>query len=111
VLGSREFRIAVMIAKHLESLGLTMQIRLGITGFVGVLKGAKQGPVVALRADMDALVALERTAVLFASKIKIRYHEKEIVVMRAYGHAAQVAMCIGVVKILSGMSCKMYLIA
>ena len=100
-----------MIAKHLESLGLTMQIRLGITGFVGVLKGGKQGPVVALRADMDALVALERTAVLFASKIKIRYHEKEIVVMRAYGHAAQVAMCIGVVKILSGMSCKMYLIA
>ena len=43
MLGSREFRIAVMIAKHLESLGLTMQIRVGITGFVGVLKGGKQG--------------------------------------------------------------------
>jgi metal-dependent amidase/aminoacylase/carboxypeptidase family protein len=59
-----------MIAKYLESLGIAAQTKAGIPGVVGFLKGGKQGSVVALRSDTDALPGLERTAVLFASKVK-----------------------------------------
>ena len=59
-----------MIAKYLESLGIVVQTKVGISRVVGILKGGKQGSVVALRSDTDALPGLERTAVLFASKVK-----------------------------------------
>jgi amidohydrolase len=102
-LGNREFRTAAMVAKHLESLGIEVQIKVGITGVVGVLKGGKPGPVVALRADMDALPVLERTGVPFASKVTTIYDGKETAVMHACGHDAHVAILMGVAEILSGM--------
>ena len=54
-LGNREFRTAGIVAEHLRALGLD-EVRTGVahTGVVGLLKGALPGPVVALRADMDA---------------------------------------------------------
>ena len=58
-LGNREFRTAALVAKHLESLGMEVKTKVGVTGVVGILKGGLPGPVVALRADMDALPVLE----------------------------------------------------
>ena len=52
-LSNREFETAKKIAKHLRSLGMEVQTGVAHTGVVGVLKGGKPGPVVALRADID----------------------------------------------------------
>ncbi len=59
-LGNHEFRTAAIIAKHLQSLGIEVKTGVGITGVVGILKGSKPGPVVALRADMDGLPVEEK---------------------------------------------------
>jgi metal-dependent amidase/aminoacylase/carboxypeptidase family protein len=74
-----------MVAKHLKFLGIAVQSEVGIRGVVGVLKGGKQGPVVALRADMDAIPVLDRTVVPFASKVRTIYDGKETAVMHACG--------------------------
>jgi amidohydrolase len=102
-LGNREFRTAALVAKHLQSLGIEVQTKVGVTGVVGVLKGGQPGPVVALRADMDALPVLERTPVSFASKATTVYDGKETAVMHACGHDSHVAILMGVAEILSGM--------
>src|ERR1700759_3559480 len=72
-LGTHEIRTSAIIAKHLQSLGLEVKTGIAKTGVVGILKGAKPGPVVALRADMDALPITERTSVPFASKVRSVY--------------------------------------
>lgn len=102
-LGNREFRTADLIAKHLKSLGLEVQTKVGITGVVGILKGAQPGPVVALRADMDALPVQEKNDLPYASKVKTTYNGQETYVMHACGHDGHVAILMGVAEILSGM--------
>lgn len=102
-LGNREVRTADIIAKHLKSLGIEVKTGVGITGVVGILKGDKPGPVVALRADMDALPVEEKNNLPFASKVKTMYNGKETSVMHACGHDAHVAILMGVAEILSGM--------
>ena len=102
-LGNREFRTADIIAKHLQSLGLEVQTKVGVTGVVGILKGAKPGPVVALRADMDALPVTENNDLPFKSTVKTMYNGKETGVMHACGHDAHVSILMGVAEILSGM--------
>src|ERR1700712_1488182 len=102
-LGNQEIRTAALIAKHLESLGMEVKTGVAHTGVTGILKGDKPGPVVALRADMDGLPVTERTAVPFASKVKVQYNGKETGVMHACGHDTHVAMLMGVAEILSGM--------
>jgi amidohydrolase len=102
-LGNREVRTAALVAKHLKSLGIEVITNVGITGVIGILKGALPGPVIALRADMDALPVLERTPVPFASKVKTIYNGKETSVMHACGHDSHVAILMGVAEILSGM--------
>ena len=102
-LGNREFRTAALVAKHLRSLGMEVKTEVGVTGVVGVLKGGQPGPVVALRADMDALPVLERTPISFASKATTFYEGKETAVMHACGHDSHVAILMGVAEILSGM--------
>lgn len=102
-LGNNEVRTADIIAKHLQSLGLEVKIRVAKTGVVGILRGGKPGPVVALRADMDALPVTERTPVPFASKVKTIYNGQEVGVMHACGHDSHVAMLMGVAEILSSM--------
>lgn len=102
-LGNREFRTAELVAKHLQSLGIETQTKVGITGVVGILKGDKPGPVVALRADMDALPVEEVNDLTFASKVKTMYNGKETNVMHACGHDAHVAILMGVAEILAGM--------
>ncbi len=59
-LGNRETRTAALVARHLKSLGIEVTTGVAHTGVIGVLRGGKPGPVVALRADMDALPATEQ---------------------------------------------------
>lgn len=102
-LGNSEFRTAGIIAKHLQSLGIEIKTGVAKTGVVGILKGGKPGPVIALRADMDGLPVTERTPVPFASKVKTQYNGQEVGVMHACGHDTHVAILMGVAEILSSM--------
>ncbi|GEO08423.1 N-acyl-L-amino acid amidohydrolase [Segetibacter aerophilus] len=102
-LGNNEIRTADIIAKHLKSLGIEVKTGVAKTGVIGILKGGKPGPVVALRADMDGLPVIERTPVPFASKVKATYNGQEVGVMHACGHDTHVAILMGVARLLLSM--------
>ncbi len=102
-LSNREFKTAAYIADHLRSLGLEVTTGIAKTGVVGILKGGKPGPVIALRADMDALPVKERTMVPFASKQVADYLGNEVPVMHACGHDTHVAILMGTASVLSKM--------
>ena len=102
-LGNNELRTAGIVAKHLQSLGIEVKTGVAKTGVVGILRGGKPGPVIALRADMDGLPVIERTPVPFASKVKTRYNGQEVGVMHACGHDSHIAILMGVAEILSSM--------
>lgn len=102
-LGNNEYRTAKLIADHLRSLGIEVKEGIGKTGVVGILKGAKPGPCIALRADMDGLPVVERVDIPFASKVKSTYNGKEVGVMHACGHDTHVAILMSVAEILAGM--------
>ena len=102
-LGNHETRTARIVAEHLRSLGVEVKENVAKTGVVGILKGGKAGPVIALRADMDALPVTERVALPFASKVKSTFNGLEVGVMHACGHDTHVAMLMSVAEILSAM--------
>lgn len=102
-LGNREFRTAEIIANHLKSLGIEVQTNVAKTGVIGILKGDKPGPVVALRADMDGLPVIENNDLPYKSTGTTQYNGKETGVMHACGHDAHVSILMGVAEILSGM--------
>lgn len=102
-LSNREFETAAMVATHLESLGLEVQTGVAHTGVVGLLRGASPGPVVALRADMDALPVEERVDLPFKSTVTSEYRGETVPVMHACGHDTHVAMLMGAAEILVGM--------
>ncbi len=101
-LGNREFRTAEIIANHLRDLGMEVQTEVAHTGVVGVLRGG-DGPVVGLRADMDALPVTELVDLPFASKAVGEYQGKEVGVMHACGHDNHVAILMGVAEALASM--------
>jgi amidohydrolase len=101
-LGNQEFRTAALVAEHLESLGMEVRTGVGKTGVVGVLRGG-DGPVVALRADMDALPVTELVDLPFASKARAEYRGEEVGVMHACGHDNHVSILMGVAEVLAGM--------
>jgi amidohydrolase len=107
-LGNHEVRTAAIIAKHLQSLGIEVKTGVATTGVVGVLKGGKPGPVVALRADMDALPVTERVNLPFASKVKTMYNGAEVGVMHACGHDSHMAILMGVAEVLSSMKADLH---
>jgi len=102
-LGNREVRTSGIIAKYLQSLGLEVKTGVATTGVVAILRGGKPGPVVALRADMDALPVTERTPVPFASKVKTMYNGQEVGVMHACGHDSHMSILMGVANVLTSM--------
>src|SRR5678816_4370449 len=102
-LGNREFKTAAFVAEHLKSLGIEVKTGVAKTGVVGTLKGAKPGPVIALRADMDALPIQERVDVPFKSTVTAEYLGKTVPVMHACGHDSHVAMLLGTAEVLSSM--------
>ncbi len=100
-LSNRETKTAAMVAGHLKNLGIDVQTGIAHTGVVGLLKGAKPGPVIALRADMDALPVTERNSLPFASKEQTTFNGQETGVMHACGHDTHVAILMAVAEILS----------
>lgn len=102
-LSNREFKTAEKVADHLKSLGLEVRTGIAHTGVLGILKGGKPGPVVALRADMDALPVIERVPLPFASKERSTYLGQVVGVMHACGHDSHTAILMGVAEILTGM--------
>jgi amidohydrolase len=90
-----EFRTSSKVAEILKSLGLKVKTEVGGTGVVALLEGAESGPVIALRADMDALQIKEETGWEFAS-------ENEGI-MHACGHDSHTAMLLGAAHIISEM--------
>ena len=102
-LGNQETRTASIVAKHLKGLGMDVKTGVAKTGVVGILKGGKPGPVVALRADMDGLPVTERVQLPFASKVKTTYNGQPAGVMHACGHDTHVAILMGVAEVLASM--------
>ena len=96
-------RTAQLIADHLHALGLEVRTGVGGHGVVGLLKGARPGKVVALRADIDALPVAETTGLPFASKARQLNMGVESPVMHACGHDGHTAMLMGVAEVLAGM--------
>ncbi|MGX5817306.1 amidohydrolase [Chitinophaga lutea] len=102
-LSNREVNTAAYVAAHLRSLGIEVQTGVAKTGVVGLLKGSKPGPVLALRADMDALPVLEKVDVPFRSKVTAEYLGQTVPVMHACGHDSHVAMLMGTATVLASM--------
>lgn len=100
-LSNREMKTGAKIAELLQSLGIEVTYPVAKTGVIGILKGDKPGPVVALRADMDGLPITERNSLSFISKEKTIYAEKETGIMHACGHDGHMAILLGVAEILS----------
>ena len=101
-LSNQEFRTAEIVADHLRSLGMEVETEVAHTGVVGTLRGG-DGPVVALRADMDGLPVTELVDLPFASKARSVYQGSEVGVMHACGHDNHVAILMGVAEVLAGM--------
>jgi len=102
-LGNREFRTSQLVAEHLLGLGLEVKTGVAYTGVVGVLRGARPGPVVALRADMDALPVAEEVDLPFASKVRTHYDGADVGVMHACGHDCHTAILMGVAELFAGI--------
>lgn len=98
-LGFREKRTAGLVADRLKTLGYEVQAGVGVTGVVGVLKGGRPGPVVAIRADMDALPIPELIDVPYKSTVPNVKH--------ACGHDSHTAMALGVAEIFSRMKAEL----
>ena len=102
-LSNREFETAKVIEAHLRELGLEVQTGIAHTGVVGILEGGKPGPVVGLRADMDALPVRERVDLPFASEVVAEYLGEEVPVMHACGHDTHMAIQMGVAEMLTNV--------
>jgi amidohydrolase len=102
-LSNREARTAGIVAAHLMRLGLEVRTGVATHGVVGVLTGARPGPVVALRADMDALPVTEEVDVPFKSTVRSTYNGQDVGVMHACGHDLHTAMLMGTAEVLAAM--------
>ncbi|HEX7846305.1 MAG TPA: amidohydrolase [Chitinophagaceae bacterium] len=102
-LSNREFNTAKLVAAHLKKLGIETKEGVAKTGVVGILKGGKPGPCIALRADMDALPIVEKPDLPYASKVRSTYNGQDVGVMHACGHDTHVAMLMSVAEVLAGM--------
>jgi amidohydrolase len=106
-LGNREVRTSGLVAEHLKRLGYEVREKVAVTGVVAILKGAKPGPVVALRADMDALPVTEEVDVPFASKVKAMWMGRETGVMHACGHDAHTAILMAAAEVFAKLKSEL----
>jgi amidohydrolase len=102
-LGNREFRTSQKVAEHLKALGLEVKTGIAHTGVVGILRGGKPGPTIALRADMDALPVTEQVDVPFKSTVTTEYRGEKVGVMHACGHDAHTAILMGAAQALASL--------
>ena len=98
--GFEEVRTSGIVAKELASYGLEVKTGIAKTGVIGLLKGEHNGPVILLRADMDALPVLEENKVEYASQTPGKMH--------ACGHDSHTAMMLTVAKILAPMKSELH---
>lgn len=102
-LGNGEVRTAKLVADHLKALGFEVKTGVAGTGVVGVLKGGRPGPTVALRADMDALPVKEENDLPFRSTATGTYQGRSVGIMHACGHDTHVAILMATAEVLAGM--------
>ncbi len=106
-LGNHETRTAGIIAAQLRSLGLEVRTGVAVTGVVGILRGGRPGPSIAMRADMDALPVTEEGNLPFKSTVKTEYNGQQVGVMHACGHDNHVAILLGAATVLAGMKAQL----
>jgi amidohydrolase len=102
-LGYKEEHTAALVAEHLRKLGLEVRTGVAKTGVVGILRGGKPGPVIAIRADMDALPVTEQTDLPFRSTKKDNYLGQDVGVAHACGHDVHTTVQLGVASVLTGL--------
>ncbi len=102
-LSNREEKTARLVADHLRKLGLEVQTGIAHHGVVALLKGGRPGPVIAVRADMDALPVTEETNLPFKSTVRATYNGQEVGVMHACGHDVHTAVQLGVASVLTAL--------
>ena len=97
-LSNREFRTARVVADALRGMDLEVETGIAHTGVVAYLRGAQERPLVAIRADMDALPVTEVSDLPFASTERAEFRGQEVGVMHACGHDTHMAMVLGVAQ-------------
>lgn len=102
-LSNRETRTSKLIAAELKKMGYEVHTGIAHTGVVGIFKGGKPGPKLAIRADMDGLPVSEEVDLPFASKVKGEYQGKQVGVMHACGHDVHMASTLGVASALASL--------
>lgn len=100
-LSNREFDTAETVAEFLRSLDMEVSTGIAHTGVVGILRGGREGPVVGLRADMDALPVPARAELPFSPDVTSEYLGEEVPVSHACGHDSHMAMLMGVAQMLA----------
>ncbi len=106
-LSGEEVRTSKLVADALKAMGIDVRTGVGGYGVVGLLKGGRPGPVVALRADMDGLPVEEQTELPFKSKARGAYRGAPVGIMHACGHDSHVAMLLGAAEVLVGMKAQL----
>ena len=106
-LGNRETRTAALAAAHLRRLGMEVRTNVAGTGVIGILRGGRPGPVVALRTELDALPVQEQTGLPFASRVQAPYNGGTTYVAHACGHDLHIAMLMGAAEVLAGMRAQL----
>ncbi len=102
-LSNRETRTAGIVAEHLRALGLEVRTGIAHTGVVGILRGGRPGPTIAIRADMDALPVTEDNNLPWKSTVRTEYLGNQVGVSHACGHDVHTAVQMGVASVLAGM--------
>jgi len=106
-LSNREFRTSKIVAEHLKKLGLEVQTGVAKTGMVGVLRGGKPGPTIALRADMDGLPVIEQNELPFRSRVTTTYRNETVGVMHACGHDVHTSVLMGIAEAFAGLKTEL----
>jgi len=106
-LGLQEKRTSALVAEYFRKLGLEVRTGYAVTGVVGILKGGRPGPIVAMRGDMDALPITEETGLPFASKVKVDVGGRQVGLMHACGHDIHTTVLLGVAAVLEGIKAEL----
>ena len=104
-LSNRETATAAFVAERLRELGLEVETGIAHTGVVGVLRGELPGPIVAVRADIDALPVTEASGLPFASTARTEYQGQDVGVSHACGHDVHTAVALGLASSRPGRPC------
>ena len=102
-LGNHLPRTSGIVIDYFRELGLEVRTGFADSGVIGVLRGGKPGPVVAMRGDMDALPITEEADLPFASRDTTTVDGRETGLMHACGHDIHTTVLLGVAAVLAGV--------